>query len=827
MLKEKSFLRALHVGETAEALVAGQALRDAIEELSARDQSQLEALVADRRSHDERELLRARLRVLEAWLHSSPVVGEGDSLPDPPLAESGTGVSAKLRRGAHGRLSAAERVLPDGFGHRDDIQGLRAVAVLLVALAHAGVTFLAGGFVGVDVFFVLSGFLITGLLVSEACRRCWVSLTDFYMRRARRILPAATLTLIVTDIAAYQLLNVVRAKQYLQDSIPSALFGANIHFAAIGTDYFAKGQPPSPFQHFWSLAVEEQFYFVWPLLFILLLGLGLRRYAARRPGIYVRDLRRVLAAVIAVSVLSLIWSVHYTAANVAAAYFSTPARAWELGLGAALALALGAFRSAQLPARWRTWMGWTGVACIAVAAVTFSAATPFPGYAALLPTLGAALVIAAGLSGVSGRFSTGRLLALRPLRYIGDRSYAFYLWHWPVLVIVAQAAGHPLSLPVNLLLLLAAFALSVVSYRLYEKPLRFAALTRKPQAALLWVGSVIAVLVLASTWIGVIKTNETRQIAAASATPVPVLALAPVPVPSTPASGPATNASGPATNATESVLPAVMREVRLESAERRLPSVLNPPVTQLLSNLPQLAGSCTAHDGQATSALCRLGVTSSSRTLVIVGDSHAEMWVSDVVQDAQRAGWAVVPVIKTSCQPAEWVGPVGTGECRAWFAWAMRIVRALHPAAAVIAGYYNWVNPPEDQDLSAGLDTAVRAMHRITSDVTIIGDVPQRGQEPVDCLLRSHATATGCSDGLAMKGAALTGLVAQLAETDKAAFIDTTGWFCDNGQCPLVVGNVITYRDISHITQTYAAALSSVFAAALRDTLAAPAKHRG
>jgi peptidoglycan/LPS O-acetylase OafA/YrhL len=162
--------------------------------------------------------------------------------------------------------------------HRGDIQGLRAVAVLLVALGHAGVGFLSGGFVGVDVFFVLSGFLITGILLAEARENGSISLVAFYVRRARRILPAAALTLLATDLAAYFLLNFLRAREAVWDSLFAATFAANFRFAQQGTDYFAQAQPPSPLLHFWSLGVEEQFYLVWPaLLSVVLFGAALTR----------------------------------------------------------------------------------------------------------------------------------------------------------------------------------------------------------------------------------------------------------------------------------------------------------------------------------------------------------------------------------------------------------------------------------------------------------------------------------------------------------------------------------------------------------------------
>ncbi|HEY6031038.1 MAG TPA: acyltransferase, partial [Gaiellaceae bacterium] len=190
---------------------------------------------------------------------------------------------------------------------RDDLQGLRAVAVLVVALGHAGVGFLGGGYVGVDVFFVLSGFLITGLLLDEARRTGAVSLAGFYTRRARRILPAAALTLVATELAAYVLLNFVRARQVMWDSVWAAFFGANVHFSRIETDYFARDRPPSPIQHFWTLAVEEQFYLVWPaLLGLVLFGVLLLR--RRRGAVTPASTRRLLAVLLLATAASLAWS---------------------------------------------------------------------------------------------------------------------------------------------------------------------------------------------------------------------------------------------------------------------------------------------------------------------------------------------------------------------------------------------------------------------------------------------------------------------------------------------------------------------------------------
>ncbi|MGZ4417176.1 MAG: acyltransferase family protein, partial [Gaiellaceae bacterium] len=382
----------------------------------------------------------------------------------PPVA--GRRPIASTPRWTPRRVEAVAPSKAAALAHRADIQGLRAVAVLLVVIAHAGIPSVAGGFVGVDVFFVLSGFLITGLLLAEARKTGSVSLLGFYVRRARRILPAAMLTLVATDIAAYLLVNFMRARETVDDSLHAAGFAANFHFAAQGFNYFARSDPPSPLLHYWSLSVEEQFYLLWPLLLSLtLFGIAwvMRRSTAGCEG-------RLLWLIGILTTLSLVYSIHLTATSPTTAYYSPFARAWELGLGATLAVA--ASKLARLPVATKVVLGWAGIAAIAVAAVVFSPATPFPGWAALLPTVGAACAIVAGMGDRMPRLAVGRWLGARPMSMIGDRSYAFYLWHWPVLILAAGFAGHALSLPVKLELMVGAFVLSCVSYALVENPIR-------------------------------------------------------------------------------------------------------------------------------------------------------------------------------------------------------------------------------------------------------------------------------------------------------------------------------------------------------------------
>ncbi|MGN6432021.1 MAG: acyltransferase family protein [Gaiellaceae bacterium] len=671
------------------------------------------------------------------------------------------------------------------MAHRDDIQGLRAVAVLLVVLAHAGVPFLAGGFVGVDVFFVLSGFLITGILLAEAEARGRISLLDFYVRRARRILPAAALTLVVTDVAAHHLLNFMRAREAVSDSLWAAAFGANIHFAREGSDYFAQGQPPSPLLHFWSLSVEEQFYLVWPgVLAVVVCVLALRR-------------RALLAVVAAAAIGSLAWSILETRHSPVDAYFSTFARAWELALGASLAIALPWLKRARLGP-----LGWVGLAAVGASAVWFSRATPFPGYAALLPAAGAACLIAAGAS--RGRLSPAPLLATAPLRYVGDRSYSFYLWHWPVLVIAAQYAGHGLGLGTKLLLVLGAFGLSIASYGLVENPIRRLRLNR-PVGALLWPASAGLVLVLSLVILHSIGATAERFEAAAAAVKPPALV----------------ETASAATVAPTKPLPAVVAAVRAAERGDPLPSPLTPPVDKLRGDFYTFPDGCTPSRHGTSSKVCRLGAAGSAKTIVVFGDSHAEMWMPAILAMAKHDGWRVVPLVKVRCVPRSWGG---TDECGRWSRWAKRRAEALRPDVTLVIGSRaGTVDPLRSV---RPLATMSRTLKRFSAGVIVIGDSPSQTRDPVDCLLARGATMKTCTGKGTRVQARAEAAVAANAKRDGVGYVDTRPWFCAHPHgsssgylCPMVVNQTIAYVDRGHVSRTYALELAPLFRTAFRRAL--------
>ena len=339
-----------------------------------------------------------------------------------------------------GKVAAPGTALPGAEKvdqhYRPDIEGLRAVAVVAVVLFHAGVMFLPGGFVGVDVFFVISGFLITGMLWRETGRTGTVSLRRFWAARARRLLPASVLVGIITAVASAMLLPPLQSKTVSIDAITSALYVSNYWFAFTGVNYFGRENllAPSPFQHYWSLGVEEQFYLVWPLL-ILFTAWVIRRFRRGRVDGPTSPMP-YLAVLALIAAVSFFLSVALTYVLPPFAYFSLPTRAWQLALGGIVAFTAPWWR--KLPVAPAAMVGWCGLGLIVAAYVLIDGTSPYPGVVAALPTAGAALVIAAGCAASSS--GAGALLGTAPMRAIGRVSYSWYLWHWPVLVLVPAVA---------------------------------------------------------------------------------------------------------------------------------------------------------------------------------------------------------------------------------------------------------------------------------------------------------------------------------------------------------------------------------------------------
>ncbi|WOS67180.1 MULTISPECIES: acyltransferase family protein [Sinorhizobium] len=336
---------------------------------------------------------------------------------------------------------------------RPDIEGLRALAVSGVIAFHFGMTDLPGGFVGVDIFFVISGFLITRHLQQEIGKSGTIDLWRFYARRARRLLPAAFFVILTTLIVGYFLLSPSEQQFYSKGSLFASAYMINLWLIRWTVDYFAPDATSNPFIHFWSLSVEEQFYLVWPALLLL--------FAKLRPG---KGGLFVLLGIVAVTSFTLCWRM--TAISQPWAFYFSPLRAWEFACGGLASMAVmqdWARRSRFSPA-----LGWLGLLSIATAYLTVSEEVPFPGSIALLPVLGTVLILLSGAHEGKGPKS---ILAFSPFQEIGKLSYSLYLWHWPVIV-YAGVLKPELTIVDRLLCLALTLGLSLFSYRFIENPVR-------------------------------------------------------------------------------------------------------------------------------------------------------------------------------------------------------------------------------------------------------------------------------------------------------------------------------------------------------------------
>ncbi len=372
---------------------------------------------------------------------------------------------------------------------RGDIQGLRALAVILVILAHAQISHFAGGYIGVDVFFVISGYVITGLLLRQPAGQTFRNLGHFYARRIRRIMPAATLVMIATLLFSFHYLGVYSSLPLLTDVRWASLFSANFHFISVGSDYFAQALPKSLITHYWSLAVEEQFYFVFPIvLFGSAAIFGLRKHRAA-----------LSTALLVIVTASAIWSGIETHANPTLAYYHPLTRFWEIGFGALIAALPTAvqLRNEILKAVG----GWISLAMIFGAALFLTDASPVPGVLTWWAVAPAGFLLWTG--GTRSLSSPSGWLSVQPFRYIGDISYSLYLFHYAWLNLPAQyvllkySQTTALPLAARLEQIAAALICAVFSYHVLENPIRRSKfLDRRP-----WITPVLAVLMIGAVWL--------------------------------------------------------------------------------------------------------------------------------------------------------------------------------------------------------------------------------------------------------------------------------------------------------------------------------------
>lgn len=656
---------------------------------------------------------------------------------------------------------------------RPDVEGLRAVAVGLVLWYHAGLPWLDGGFAGVDVFFVISGFLITGQLVREVERTGRVSLPRFYARRAKRLFPAAATVLLSTCALVLAVFPTTTWKDFGGDIAASAAYLVNWRLAERSVDYLAEDTQQSPVQHFWSLAVEEQYYILWPLLILAL------AVVVRRTSLPVRPTLAVgLGALIVLP--SLAWSVHLTEVEAPRAYFVTTTRLWELGIGALVAI--GSHLWVRAPRAAAAALGWAGLATIALGAALQDTTVPWPGSAALVPTLGAAAVLVAGFA--AGDAGPLRLLRLRPMTWVGALSYSLYLWHWPLVVAAGQVWPDAAWAPV------AAVVVSVVpawlTYRLVEGPVRHHPLFSVRARPALSLG-------LALTLVGVLagfavsRAAPQAQLADPSSAPG-AAALAPDP--------------GRASVSTE-------------------PGPMTPDPLEATEDLPSLyAENCQVSVADEGLKTCEFGDPDGDTVVALVGDSKISQWLPAVEEIAKERGYKVVTYVRSACAFSATLNAMEGGAAQRCQEWGTQVIDRLtgdeRPDVVLTSSVRSeGVDSAGDRSVEAlgeGYATYWERLEDAGVRVGVITDNPAP-QEPVYTCVAEHPDdyMTACQVPFAL-GQGTPALLDGTERVSGVEVIDVLPWVCPADTCWPVIGQVLLYRQGSHLTATYARSLEDVIA---------------
>ena len=708
-------------------------------------------------------------------------------------------------------------------GFRPDIEGLRAVAVIAVIAFHIRVPWVSGGFVGVDVFFVVSGFLITRLILGEMARSGTVSLRNFWGRRARRLLPASTLTVIVTVLFAQRMLPPLSMQSLATDAIAAGTFTTNFVFAHRLGDYFGAqlgSTNPSPLLHYWSLAVEEQFYLCWPLLLVLL---------TRRPQQY---RRLVLAVITVLAIASFVVAMWWTARRPSWAFFLLPARMGELLAGAALAVVGTGI--AAIPATWRAALGWAGVLGILVACVGFDDTIPWPGAAVLVPVVATmALIVGGTTNALAWAPATG--LAIAPLQWVGRHSYALYLWHWPALVL-AEAEWGPLSWPQRFAAIGVAVGASALSVRLVEDPVRHSRYLSAVSIRSLALGGAMCVLVIG---IGLdLRTSTIRLdggVEAAAPSLGAVTTVTPSGIAATTTAGPSTTVAvatsvdpvttlatpNPPNGQLAQLVASTQQTLRQSSGSFPVPSNLQPSLASARDRSAPYRDGCVNIGANDQLQPCEYGTPNGGGTILLYGDSHAVQWFEPLEQIAIQRGYRLVILVKGGCPVAEVdvPTPVLHFTCPPYRDRVIAWIENNQPDVVVVGNSYTQY-PADAEEWAEGTRATIERLAEASSDVVLIGDNPASTLDPPACLSEHLDDASKCATARAdaILPERISAEVAA-ARAHDVEFVDTTDWFCTDDTCPAVLGNLLVMRDETHITARMAEFLRPLLEAALAGSL--------
>ncbi len=701
--------------------------------------------------------------------------------------------------------------------HRRDIEGLRALAVIAVIAYHAGVPLTGGGFVGVDVFLVISGFLITSLLLTEWDGSGRISLTRFYARRARRLLPISAAVLAATGLASVIWLEPTRLDELGVDILAASGFAVNLVLAGRGTDYLAAELAPSAIQHYWSLAVEEQFYVLWPALILIALRLG-RRTA--------------VGAVVALTAASALASALLTGPHPTWSYFGLHTRAWELGLGALLAVTLTATRRA--PENLRAGLGWIGLVAIGIAIATFDRVEHFPGTWAALPVIGAALVL---ISGDDNPRGVARLLRLSPLQWAGSRSYSLYLWHWPALVIGAAAIGREPGPLATVALVATSIALAEIGFRLIENPIRRSPRLARRSGLSLTVGAgLLAVGAVVGLAVSNVDTTTRTGVIASAPEPAPALPEVTEPEAEPPEGEPATvfssandeptasvEATATTTTSTTSSTtvppPTPADAIALDAiadalGARVVPDNLRPSLLEANRDTSPLYGTgCHQYLEERAAQGCVFGDPDGDITVAIWGDSHAAQWFSAIDLIAEQRGWRLVSITQGGCPVIDVLtwnrsGDAVFDHCAPWRDNVLDRFAEEEVDVVLLGQHYGLLDADSRGAVSASVwaEQLPALLDRVSETMTpiVLIDSPDPPEDVPTCLSEHPEEIEVCEPGAPGNTEnAVAATIREITAERGVGTIDPRPWLCVENRCPVVVGDILVYRDSHHLSDTF------------------------
>ena len=679
---------------------------------------------------------------------------------------------------------------------RTDVQALRALAIGAVVLNHLWPGWVGGGYVGVDVFFVISGFLITSHLFREVANTGRVRLGAFYARRIRRLLPAALLVLLVSVLLVVLFLPYPRWDRNALEIAASAGYVENWFLAAISVDYSAFNDNASVAQHYWSLSVEEQFYLVWPVLMLGAAALGAR--TARKGA-----LRPVAIALAAIGVLSFASSIVFTALSPQPAYFVTFSRVWEFAIGGMLALFGSRLRMSRLTG---DLVSAVGLALIVFAIIAYGSKTPFPGVAAVVPVVGAAAIIAAGTS--QPRLWHSRLTGSRPVQWLGNVSYSLYLWHWPLIVIAPFALRTELSVVHRFGILAVALLLAWATKRLAEDGgQRWRWWSTSVSRSLLGMGAGMLVVMLAAG--GLLLGYQSR---AAADSPTATL--------------PADSCSGPRALENVDACPDVFGPADSVVMTAKNEYFYTPPECGTFLDM-------LSYGDKHTTLRCDFGDGEPTAQVWLVGDSHAQQWQGAIFDLARERGWEVTTSYLGGCPAAEvaftgfrtdW-GPDDVAVCRHWARDLSDAIVDAEPdlvftaMAARLQLVDDGTGRTAEDQIADGLVRNWERWAKAGAQVVALQDPPFNVEvRDPDCVVLNRHDPVVCArpraqaqppDPIALAGARADDLAIHA--------LDLTDRFCDAARCYAVVGGIPVYYDADHLNLEYARMLAPAIAEALEQ----------